>query len=135
MISVDPDLHDLLLLEDDYATAAIIQIWLKGLCNIVIVQDGNETLEAIDSRYKAGKIFDLMLFDINIPYPWNGITLMTEIKKRWKAYNDIPFIAETAYALPEDRFRILEAGFCDYFCKPLSREPLAEAIKEKLRLS
>ncbi|MEI6455229.1 MAG: response regulator [bacterium] len=133
MTSIDPRLPELLLLEDDPATATIIQIWLKGICNITLVQDGNETLEKISSHYLSGKLFDLMLFDINIPYPWNGITLMNEIRKHWDVYNSIPFIAETAYALPEDRFRILEAGFCEYFSKPLSREPLVEGVKEKLK--
>jgi CheY-like chemotaxis protein len=132
MTPIDPGLPEILLLEDDPSTATIIQIWLKGICNIALVQDGNETLEKIASHYVKGKLFDLMLFDINIPYPWNGITLMKEIRKRWEAYNTIPFIAETAYALPEDRFRILEAGFCDYFCKPLSREPLLEIVRGKL---
>jgi CheY-like chemotaxis protein len=73
-----------------------------------------------------------MLFDINIPYPWNGITLKKEIQKRWGAYNSIPFIAETAYALPEDRKRILEAGFCEYLSKPLSRDMLVNKVKSRL---
>ncbi len=133
MASINPALPDLLLLEDDPPTASILQIWLKGLCNITVVQDGSETLDQIAARYCKGKLFDVMLFDINIPYPWNGITLMTEIRKRWEAYKEVPFIAETAYALPEDRFRILEAGFCDYFCKPLSREPLVEVVRGKLK--
>jgi len=120
------------MLEDDSATATIIQIWLKGICNTIIVYDGNETLDQISSRYLNGKLFNLMLFDINIPYPWNGITLKQEIQKRWEVYNHIPFVAETAYALPEDRKRILEAGFCDYMCKPLSRELLVETVKSRL---
>jgi CheY-like chemotaxis protein len=131
----DPELPHLLLLEDDPATAGILQIWLKGISNITLVQDGNETLETIAERYREGKLFDLMLFDINIPYPWNGITLMAEIKKKWEVYNDVPFIAETAYALPEDRQRILSSGFCQYFAKPLSKELLVESVKEKLKLS
>lgn len=128
----NPVLPDILMLEDDSATAAIIKIWLKGICNTVIVQDGKETLDKIADRYINGKLFNLMLFDINIPYPWNGITLMKEIQKRWEVYKQIPFVAETAYALPEDRKRILAAGFCDYMCKPLSRQLLVDTVKSRL---
>jgi len=120
------------MLEDDPATATIIQIWLKGICNTILVQDGKETLDQIAARYEDGKLFNLMLFDINIPYPWNGITLKKEIQKRWVIYNQIPFVAETAYALPDDRERILAAGFCDYMCKPLSKQLLVNTVKRRL---
>jgi len=120
------------MVEDDCDTATIIRIWLKGIGNVHNVRDGNETLDQIATQYINGKLFDLMLFDINIPYPWNGITLMHEIKKRWDVYNQVPFIAETAYALPEDRKRILSAGFCDYLSKPLCRELLVETVKKRL---
>jgi len=126
------DLPSILMVEDDLDTAAIIQIWLKGTCKTINVRDGNETLDQIATQYLNGKLFDLMLFDINIPYPWNGITLMKEIKNRWDVYNQIPFIAETAFALPEDRIRILAAGFTDYLCKPLSKELLVETISKRL---
>jgi len=126
------DLPDILMLEDDPATATIIKIWLKGICNTIIVQDGKETLDKIADMFENGQLFKLMLFDINIPYPWNGITLMKEIQKRWEDYKQIPFVAETAYALPEDRVRILDSGFCDYMSKPLSRQLLVEAVRSRL---
>ena len=132
MTLYNQSLPNILMVEDDCDTATIIRIWLKGIGNVYNVRDGNETLDQIATQYINGKLFDLMLFDINIPYPWNGITLMNEIKKRWDVYNQVPFIAETAYALPEDRKRILSAGFCDYLCKPLCRELLVETVKKRL---
>jgi len=77
-------------------------------------------------------IFDVMLFDINLPAPWDGIKLMHEIKQRWKEYKFIPFIAQTAYAMVGDKERLLEAGFDNYLPKPVSKNALINTIFKQL---
>jgi len=42
-------------------------------------------------------------------------------------------IATTAYSLPGDRVRCLEAGCDEYVSKPIDREKLMETIKFMLR--
>jgi two-component system cell cycle response regulator DivK len=125
-------LPEILLLEDDFATTSILRIWLKGICNITAVADGASTIMAIENRLLQNRVFDLMLFDINIPFPWNGLTLMEEICKRFEAYGTVPFVAQTAYAMPQDRDRLLAAGFCDYMAKPLNRELLIRMVQGHL---
>jgi len=43
-----------------------------------------------------------------------------------------PIIALTAYALDEDRLRVLEAGMNDFVAKPISRVELARAIARQV---
>lgn len=123
------NLPEVLLLEDDAATISILGIWLRGTCHITAVTDGDSTLKVIKEHYERQHLFDLMLFDINIPFPWNGLTLMEEIRKRFEPYRKIPFIAETAYAMPHDRERLIAAGFSDYLSKPLDRDLLIQTVQ------
>jgi CheY-like chemotaxis protein len=73
-----------------------------------------------------------MLFDINLPSPWDGISLMKEIRKLYKEYRYVPFIAQTAYAMAGDREKMLDAGFDDYIAKPINKNELMTIIKNQL---
>jgi len=127
-----PGLPEVLILEDDPATASILQIWLRGICNMILVENGETTLALLEKWAEEGRTFDLFIFDINIPYPWNGVILLQEIRKRWEVYQNKPAIAETAYALPNDREFILSNGFSAYLSKPLNREEMTRLVKNYL---
>ena len=90
--------------------------------------DGDDTLQIIENAYNKGVMFEVMLFDINLPAPWDGIKLMNEVKKRWKEYKYVPFIAQTAYAMAGDRERLLDAGFDNYIAKPVNKNELINLI-------
>ena len=128
-----PGLPEVLILEDDPATASILQIWLRSFCNTNVVEHGDATLEILEKWLAEGRTFDLFLFDINIPYPWNGVMLLQEIRKRFEIYRELPAIAQTAYALPNDREYILSSGYHAYLAKPLAREEMTNLVKEFLR--
>ncbi len=128
-----PELPEVLILEDDPATASILQIWLRGFCNTSVVDHGDATLEILEKWLAEGRTFDLFLFDINIPYPWNGVMLLQEIRKRFEIYRELPAIAQTAYALPNDREYILSSGFNAYLAKPLAREEMTSLVKKYLK--
>lgn len=74
-----------------------------------------------------------MLFDINLPAPWDGLKLMQQIRREMPEYNQVPFIAQTAYAMTGDRERFLEAGFDDYIAKPVNRNELITIIKRQVQ--
>jgi len=123
---------ELFLVEDDRMNRLVLRKMLDKFGKLVIAVDGDETLKLIEKYYNEGKIFEVMLFDINLPTPWDGILLMKEVKKRWKEYRKIPFIAQTAYAMAGDKERLLEAGFDDYISKPVNQNTLIYAIKNQL---
>jgi CheY-like chemotaxis protein len=125
-------LSNVLIVEDDAATASILNIWLRNKCHVLQACDGDQALHTINELMKKHQEVDLFIFDISLPYPWTGITLKAEIIKRWNIYRDRPFIAETAFAMPHDQDQIIGAGFIEYLKKPLDRTVVVETIEKYL---
>ncbi len=123
---------EIFIVEDDLMNKIVLYEMTKVLGNVITAVNGDETLKIIEQTNKEGKIFDIMLFDINLPPPWDGIKLMHEIRKKWKAYKSIPFIAQTAYAMTGDKEKLLESGFDDYIAKPINQQELYSIIKNQL---
>lgn len=121
------DKTKIFLVEDDRMNRLVITKMLSGW-NLVSAEDGDITIEKIEKAYRDGVVYDLMLFDINLPNPWDGIKLMHHIKKKFPEYEKIPFIAQTAYAMRGDKERLLEEGFDDYLSKPISQQRLLTAM-------
>jgi len=117
----------ILYVEDDDINAIVLTRLLKNY-DIGRVKTPDEALDTV-----AATQFQLILMDINLGRGYmDGTELMGVIKERFPAYQKVPFFAVTAFAMPEDRQRFLDAGFDDYFAKPVRPKPLIEAI-EKLR--
>ncbi len=123
---------EIFIVEDDLMNKIVLCEMTKVLGNVVAAVNGDETLKIIEQTQKEGKLFDIMLFDINLPPPWDGIKLMQEIRKKWKAYRTIPFVAQTAYAMTGDKEKLLESGFDDYIAKPINQQELYSIIKNQL---
>ncbi len=121
------------IVEDDSMNRLVLEKMLKNQAETIFAVDGDDTLEIINQWHKKGDKFDIMLVDINLPSPWDGIKLMNEIKKRWEEYKKIPFIAQTAYAMSGDKERFLEAGFDDYISKPIIQSKLFNIISNNLK--
>ena len=123
------------IVEDDRMNRLVLEKMLKKTGEIVAAVDGKDTLKILEKSNKAGKLFDVMLFDINLPAPWDGIKLMHEVKKKYPDYKNIPFIAQTAYAMAGDKDSYLEAGFNDYIAKPIIKTELLTMIQKQFELS
>lgn len=73
---------------------------------------------------------DLILMDLAMP-DMDGF----EALRNFRADPDLktaPIIALTAYAMPEDRDRVIQAGFDGYVAKPFTTEELISAIEHEL---
>ncbi len=119
---------NIFIVEDDRMNRLVLSKMLDKVGNNSLAVDGEETISIIDRAYQNGLIFDVMLFDINLPAPWDGIKLMHEVKNRWKEYKFVPFIAQTAYAMSGDRERLLDSGFDNYIAKPVNKNELINII-------
>lgn len=123
---------DIFVVEDDRMNRKVLEKILKPAGSVTLAVDGVETLKIVGERFKKGHIFQVMLFDINLPSPWDGIKLMHQIRKDYSAYRNIPFIAQTAYAMAGDREKFIDAGFDDYIAKPINKNELITIIKNQL---
>ncbi len=117
-----------LVVEDDNMNQILYRKMLSKSNYLEISKDGKSALIAVEKQLKFDN-FHLVLMDINLPGPWNGISLMKEIRKRWPVYNDIPFIAQTAYAISGNRKAMIDEGFDEYITKPIIKSTLIESIK------
>ncbi len=109
---------------------------LKVLCRM-LEQIGISSVAAtsgrqcLDSLAKSGKNgFDLVFMDIQMP-EMDGFETVARIR-RLEAEGKLPrhhIIACTAFALPGDRQKCLQAGLDDYLSKPVRLESLREAVE------
>jgi signal transduction histidine kinase/ActR/RegA family two-component response regulator len=123
---------DIFVVEDDRMNRLVLQKMLNKAGKVTMAVDGEESLKIISERQRKGHYFQVMLFDINLPSPWDGISLMKRIKQEYKEYRNVPFIAQTAYAMAGDREKMLESGFDDYIAKPISKNELLTIVQNQL---
>ena len=125
---------DIFIVEDDLMNSMVLVEMTKSLGKVTTAVNGEATLKIIKGKHEQGKYFNILLFDINLPPPYDGVKLMQKIRKEIPAYKEIPFIAQTAYAMTGDRENFLEAGFDDYIPKPINKSELYTIIKHQLEI-
>ncbi|WP_372774471.1 response regulator [Mangrovibacterium sp.] len=82
-------------------------------------------LEAVD-LFKKHQDFDLILMDLQMP-EMNGY----EATRIIKSINpSIPIIAQTAFAMAEDRAKALNAGCNEYLAKPIRSKDLLNLVEK-----
>jgi signal transduction histidine kinase/CheY-like chemotaxis protein len=97
----------------------------KTRAKILWARDGEEVYTICASNPNI----DIVLMDIQMP-KLNGYQATTKIKEI-KPY--LPIIAQTAYAMPNDNIKCIEAGCDDYISKPINSDLLLEKINERFR--
>ncbi|MCE4053968.1 hybrid sensor histidine kinase/response regulator [Pseudomonas sp. Au-Pse12] len=109
---------DILLVEDNPVNQLVAKGMLSKLgCAVTVAAHGAEALSQLEQHR-----FDLVLMDCNMPV-MDGYEASRQIRRsgRWP---DLPIIALTANAMPEERERCRAAGMSDYLAKPFRREEL-----------
>jgi len=111
----------ILIVEDDEASEMLINLTVNSLSKeILSVRSGTE---AIEICHKHPEI-DLILMDIKMPL-MDGY----EVTRQIRSFNkDVIIIAQTAFALTDDREKSLAAGCNDYLAKPIKKSTLIETI-------
>ncbi len=114
----------ILVVEDDFASAALIEEFFKtSQTHLIFAKTGNEALERV---HKSS--FDLILMDISMP-GMSGLEVTKIIRSEG---NDIPIIAQTAYAFENEKADCLKAGCNAYISKPFSENELFALIKDTI---
>ena len=93
----------------------------------VSIQWVKNGLEAVKFSKEHPEI-DLILMDLQMP-EMNGYDATREIKK---LYPEMTIIAQTAFAMSDDRTKAIEAGCDDYLAKPIRSKDLLETVKKYL---
>ncbi len=86
-------------------------------------------LEAVDI-FNTQTDIDLILMDLQMP-EMNGYEATQAIKTK---NPDIPIIAQTAFAMSDDREKALEAGCDDYLAKPIKSKDLLNIVEKYIHV-
>jgi len=114
----------ILLAEDDIRNIyALTSVFEPLGATVEIARNGKEAVQRLASQ----KDIDLVLMDIMMP-EMDGLAAMREIRKLPQCRN-IPIVALTAKAMPDDRAECLEAGANDYIAKPIDVDQLVSLCR------
>ncbi len=118
------DLTILIAEDEDLNFMFLQEVLSPTKVNIIRAFNGKEAIEMVKTNPKI----DAVLMDIQMPI-LNGYAATQEIVA---IRPELPVIAQTAYAMAEDRAKGFRAGCRDYISKPISPEDLLEILKKHL---
>jgi len=116
---------NILVVEDDEINFAFLQEILSA--------SGMEYIRAVDGIQAVERAIqnkpDLIIMDIRLPL-MNGLDATRKIREQGIK---VPIIAQTAYAMSEDKKMCLAAGCDDYISKPVHKDLLLKKIDFHIR--
>jgi signal transduction histidine kinase/ActR/RegA family two-component response regulator len=120
-----------LVVEDDDDTRVMMSRALEQHgAKVIAVASAAEALDVIRSTRPS-----VMVSDIAMPGE-DGVSLMMKIRGgAVEECRDLPAIAVSAFARPEDRDRILAAGFAEQLAKPIDAMTMLQSVRRALPLS
>ena len=119
-----------LLVDDNDDGREMLEVALNGLGAAVLAVSSTEAaMKALES---GTLIPDVMIADIGLPES-DGYELIRRVRASPAAIHQLPAVAVTAYADPEDRIKSLAAGYQLHIAKPADPAVVAEAIRRLIR--
>jgi hypothetical protein len=111
----------ILVAEDDLANYKLFEAMLKNNYKLIHAWDGSQAIEMY-REYKP----DIILMDIKMP-KMDGYQATAAIRE---ISTDVPIVAVTTFAYPDDMRKILSSGFNGCLPKPVSADKLKKKISE-----
>jgi len=105
-----------ILVVDDNAInrKVVYQMLKKSGCEVALASSGEEAISVVQQQ-----TFDIIYMDIQMP-GMDGIEATRRIRSM-SLPNIPPIVALTAYSLPGDKEKFMEAGMDDYLAKPIRK--------------
>ncbi|GAO28836.1 hybrid sensor histidine kinase/response regulator [Geofilum rubicundum] len=120
-----PDLKILIAEDDEFSALYLGAILDANKIAWIKCETGTEAVRLV----KENPDLSVVLMDIKMP-EMSGL----EATRQIRTFNTtIPIIAQTAYAMTEDRSKALAAGCSDYITKPIKRDMLIDLLKKNTK--
>ena len=120
------DRKKILIAEDEETNYLFVEAILEETnAQLIWAKNGIDAVE----KFNENNV-DLILMDIKMP-EMDGLSATKQIRKM---NNNVPIIAQTAYAMSEDRSKCLNAGCNDYLTKPINHRLLLATIEKYLQV-
>jgi two-component system, cell cycle response regulator DivK len=115
----------ILIVEDEEVNRFYFQTAFKNTgAKLIFANNGKIALDIVTENEKI----DCTLMDIRLPV-MDGFTATRKIREIRK---ELPIIAQTAYAMTNEREKVFEAGCDDYISKPIRLNVLFETLVKYL---
>ena len=116
----------ILIVEDDPRNMRVVVMALRPHgYTLLEATDGEEAL-----KIAVRKQPDLIIMDVQLP-KMDGLKVTRKLRQM-PAFNHIPIIAVTAYAMKGDKEKFIESGCDAYLSKPINTRELPGVIAEML---
>jgi len=114
---------NILIAEDVESNFLYLKAVLSKLnATIYWAKNGVEAVEICDGENSI----DLVLMDLQMP-EMNGYEATQILKKK---YPLLPIVAQTAFAMSDDREKALDSGCDDYLAKPIKSKDLLTVVSK-----
>ncbi len=114
-----------LIVDDVFEVYKLISVYLRDTkTKHLYAKNGKQAIELCHQNPDI----DIVLLDIQLP-DIDGYDVVKEIKK---IHKNLPVIAQTAFALSDDKEKTIAAGFDDYTTKPIYKTTLLEIMDKFL---
>ena len=132
---VVPDLpgSSRILLVEDHDINRILVSEMLERCGqeVALAHDGNEAIAMVIDSVMRGRPYDLVLMDVQMP-DCDGLDATRAIRAEGIGPGELPVIALTANAFPEDVAAAREAGMQGHLAKPVDFAKLARTLQRWL---
>jgi len=116
-------MNKILIAEDNPVNRELLREILETAhYQVVEAGDGQEALARMEEDEP-----DIVLLDINMPV-LDGFATLRRIREHSR-FSRLPVLAVTAYAMKDDRQRVLGAGFDGYLPKPINAAALLRELQ------
>jgi two-component system cell cycle response regulator DivK len=116
-----------LIAEDNAVNRELLREVLESRhYEVIEAADGQEALLKIEESRP-----DLVLLDINMPV-LDGFAVISRVREN-PELKQLPVLAVTAYAMKNDREKVLRAGFDGYVSKPVNSAALFREIEQLVK--
>ena len=116
---------NILIAEDVESNFLYLKAVLSKLnATIFWAKNGLEAVEICENNS-----IDLIFMDLQMP-EMNGYEATEILKKKFPA---LPIVAQTAFAMSDDREKALDAGCDDYLAKPIKSKDLLSVVEKFIK--
>ncbi len=123
-----PETNKILIADDNQANCELLEAYLADFdCNVEVAQDGQETIEKVDSFQP-----DLILLDVMMP-KLSGFEVCKQLKGSEET-RGIMILMVTALSELGDIERAVDAGTNDFLSKPVTKAELVKRVENMLQL-
>jgi PAS domain S-box-containing protein len=115
-----------LVVEDSHDSQRLLQFLLQRLkFDVTLAENGERAITAVGNAAAQGKPFELIIMDMQMPV-LDGYTATPMLRR---GGCNVPIVALTANAMPQDRRHCLDVGCDDFLTKPVQAAALHEILR------